>query len=88
MTEAEILEIARDGIVVMIKIGAPIMVLALVVGLVISLIQALTQIQKTTLSFVPKLLVIFGAMVLFLPFMLTTLSEFTQQLMDRIASPL
>jgi flagellar biosynthetic protein FliQ len=88
VTEAEILEIARDGIVVMIKIGAPIMVLALVVGLVISLIQALTQIQETTLSFVPKLLVIFGAMVLFLPFMLTTLSEFTQQLMDRIASPL
>jgi flagellar biosynthesis protein FliQ len=88
VNEAEILEIARDGIVVMIKIGAPIMVLALVVGLAISLVQALTQIQEATLSFVPKLLVIFAAMVLFMPFMLTTLSEFTTQLMDRIASPL
>jgi flagellar biosynthesis protein FliQ len=88
VNEAEILEIARDGIVVMIKIGAPIMVLALVVGLAISLVQALTQIQEATLSFVPKLLVIFAAMVLFMPFMLTTLSEFTTQLMDRVASPL
>ncbi len=87
MSEAEILEIARDGIIVMIKIGAPVMVLALVVGLAISLVQALTQIQEMTLSFVPKLLVIFAALVLFLPFMLTTLADFTQQLMDRIASP-
>ncbi|MBX6320969.1 MAG: flagellar biosynthesis protein FliQ [Rhodospirillaceae bacterium] len=86
MSEAEILEIARDGIIVMIKIGAPVMVLALVVGLAISLVQALTQIQEMTLSFVPKMLVIFAALVLFLPFMLTTLVDFTQQLMDRIAS--
>ena len=88
MNEAEILGIARDGILVMIKMGAPVMMLALVVGLVISLVQALTQIQEMTLSFVPKLLVIFAALVMFFPFMLTTLSEFTLQLMDRIASPL
>jgi flagellar biosynthetic protein FliQ len=88
LSEAEILEIARDGIVVMIKIGGPIMALALVVGLAISLVQALTQIQEMTLSFVPKLLVIFAATVLFMPFMLTTLIDFTQQLMDRIATPL
>ena len=87
MNEAEILELGRDSIMVMIKVGAPVMVLALVVGLAISLVQALTQIQEMTLSFVPKLLVIFGALVLFMPFMLTTLIDFTQQLMDRIGAP-
>jgi flagellar biosynthetic protein FliQ len=88
MNEAEILQIARDGMMVMIKIGMPIMALALIVGLAISLFQALTQIQEQTLAFVPKLLVICAALVLFLPFMLATLIDFTQQLMDRIATPL
>jgi flagellar biosynthetic protein FliQ len=87
LNEAEILELGRDAVVVMIKVGGPIMVLALVVGLAISLVQALTQIQEATLSFVPKVLVIFGSLVLFMPFMLTTLIEFTQQLMDRIGTP-
>ena len=87
MNESEVLELGRDAIMVMIKVGGPVMVLALVVGLVISLIQALTQIQEATLSFVPKVLVIFASLVLFMPFMLTTLIDFTQQLMDRIGSP-
>jgi flagellar biosynthetic protein FliQ len=87
VNEAEILELGRDAIMVMIKVGAPVMVLALVVGLAISLVQALTQIQEMTLSFVPKVLVIFGALVLFMPFMLTTMIDFTQQLMDRIGAP-
>jgi flagellar biosynthetic protein FliQ len=87
VNESEILELGRDAIMVMIKIGAPVMVLALIVGLAISLVQALTQIQEMTLSFVPKVLVIFGALVLFMPFMLTTLIDFTQQLMDRVGTP-
>jgi flagellar biosynthetic protein FliQ len=86
LNEAEILELGRDAIVVMIKIGAPVMVLALVVGLAISLVQALTQIQEMTLSFVPKVLVIFLSLVLFMPFMLTTLMDFTQGLMDRVGT--
>lgn len=85
MSEADILEIAREGIFVMLKIGAPVLLLALVVGLAISLVQALTQVQEMTLSFVPKIIVIFGAFLIFLPFMLSTLSGFTQHLMDRIA---
>ena len=86
MSEADVLEVAREGVVVMMKVGAPVLLLALVVGLVISLVQALTQVQEMTLSFVPKIVVIFVSFLVFLPFMLSTLSEFTQRLMDRIAS--
>jgi len=82
----EVLDIARDAIFVMLKIGAPIMAVALLIGLVISLVQALTQIQEMTLSFVPKLLVMFVSLLLLLPFMISTLSTFTERLADRIVS--
>jgi len=82
----EVLDIARDAIFVMLKIGAPIMMVALIIGLVISLVQALTQIQEMTLSFVPKILVMFVSLLLLLPFMIATLSTFTERLADRIVS--
>lgn len=85
MNEADVLDVARDAIVVTIKVGGPTMVLALIVGLGISLVQALTQIQEMTLTFIPKILVIFVSMLLFMPFMLGTLTDFTERLMDRIA---
>ncbi len=78
------LEIAREGIIVLIKLSAPLMIVALVVGLVISLFQALTQIQEMTLAFVPKILVMFLSLLVFLPFMLSTLTSFTEGLFDRI----
>ncbi len=86
MNEADVLDVAREATIVMLWVGGPTMVLALVVGLVISLFQALTQIQEMTLTFVPKVLVIFGSLLLFMPFMLATLGEFTRQLMDRVAN--
>jgi flagellar biosynthetic protein FliQ len=86
MDTPEVLDIARDAIFVMLKIGAPIMVIALLIGLGISLVQALTQIQEATLSFVPKILVMFVSLILLLPFMIATLSTFTERLADRIAS--
>ena len=85
MNEADVLGIAREAIVVMIQIGAPVMLVALVVGLVVSLVQALTQVQEMTLTFIPKILAIFGSLLLFMPFMLATLSGFTERLMARIA---
>ena len=85
MNEADVLGIAREAIIVMIQIGAPVMLLALVVGLVVSLVQALTQIQEMTLTFIPKILAIFGSLLLFMPFLLATLSSFTERLMARIA---
>ena len=69
MTSGAILDIARDGIVVFLKVGGPLMVIALAVGLIVSLIQALTQIQEQTLVFVPKIVAVFAALLLFLPFM-------------------
>ncbi|HXR85652.1 MAG TPA: flagellar biosynthesis protein FliQ [Stellaceae bacterium] len=86
MTSADALTIAREAIIVALKLGAPAMLLALAVGLAISFFQALTQIQEMTLTFVPKMIVILLSLLLFLPFMLTTLSSFTESLMGRIVS--
>jgi flagellar biosynthesis protein FliQ len=85
MDSADVMEIARESIIVVLKISAPIMIAALVVGLVISLFQALTQIQEMTIAFVPKILVIFAVFLLSMPFMLSTLITFTQQIAGRIA---
>ncbi|UEM04290.1 flagellar biosynthesis protein FliQ [Skermanella rosea] len=84
MNETDVMEVVRESIVVTLKIGGPIMVLTLVVGLVISLFQALTQIQEMTLTFVPKVVLVFGVLLLLMPYMLSTLITFTQQLADRI----
>lgn len=84
MTSADVLEVAREAVIVMLKVGSPVLLLALFVGLIVSLFQALTQMQEMTLTFVPKAIVIFLSLLLFLPFMLATLTAFTQGLMDRI----
>lgn len=86
MGPLEVIEIAREALIVLLKIGAPIMLIALIVGLTISLVQALTQIQEMTLAFVPKILVIFTSIMILLPFMLHTLVVFTEGLFDRIVS--
>ncbi len=84
MTEAEILDIARQAIYTILKLGGPAMVLALIVGVSISVFQALTQIQEQTLTFMPKIIVIFLSMLVLLPFMFETLNAFTHDMVDRI----
>ncbi len=84
MNGTEAIEIGRETIYVMLKVGAPIMLMALVVGLAIALFQALTSIQEMTLTFVPKIIVIFVGVMLLLPFMLTSLTTFSQTLFDRM----
>jgi flagellar biosynthesis protein FliQ len=69
MTGPEVLDVARDSIETLLLVSAPLMLVGLVVGVVISLLQALTQIQESTLVFVPKILAIFIAMLIALPFM-------------------
>jgi flagellar biosynthetic protein FliQ len=69
MTGAETLDIARDAIFTLIIVSAPVMLVGLAVGLAISLLQALTQIQEMTISFVPKILAIFISLLVALPFM-------------------
>ncbi|MEO1018032.1 MAG: flagellar biosynthesis protein FliQ [Pseudomonadota bacterium] len=85
MQASEIIALSQGGVWTMIKIGAPIMIVALITGLVISLLQALTQIQEMTLSFVPKILAIMLTFVLTMPFMLGVLSGYTEDLFARIA---
>ena len=81
MDETAFLEVARGAILVMIKISSPVLLAGLAIGLAISLFQALTQIQETTLTFVPKVMVVFFTLLLALPFMLHTLMDFFQILM-------
>jgi flagellar biosynthetic protein FliQ len=84
MTPEQVLDLVREAIWLMIRIGGPVMLTALVVGLAVSLIQALTQIQEMTLSFVPKVIAMSLALVLALPFMLGELRAFTEELFERI----
>ncbi len=86
MDSGDVLDVAREAIYVVLKTGAPVMLIALLVGLAVALFQALTQIQEMTLAFVPKILVIFVSLILFIPFMLSTLTTFTERLVDRIVS--
>jgi len=85
MDEAALLEIARDAVIVTLKVGAPIMLISLAVGLLISLFQALTQIQEATLTFVPKVVIVFITLLLLAPFMLHALTDFFEQVMARAA---
>lgn len=84
MTEADIIDVAQDAIWVIIKVSAPVMAVALIVGLVVSLFQALTQIQEMTLTFVPKIIAIFFSLLIFLPYMGDTLGSFMQRIAERI----
>ncbi len=84
MEPAEIFAVSSDALYVMILISAPAMLAALLIGLVISLFQALTQIQETTLTFVPKILVVFMTLALSMSFMFNQLSELNTRLHDKI----
>ncbi len=79
-------EIGREAIYVLIAISAPVLLLSLAVGLIISLFQALTQIQETTLTFVPKIIVIYLSMLFFAPYMLSKLQVFMDHIVQRIIS--
>ncbi|GJE75336.1 MULTISPECIES: flagellar biosynthesis protein FliQ [Methylorubrum] len=86
MTGLAILDIARDGIFVFLKVAGPLMLVALVVGLVVSLFQALTQIQEQTLIYVPKIVTVFGVLLLMLPFMGDAMASYMARIAARIAA--
>jgi flagellar biosynthetic protein FliQ len=86
MNEADVLDIARDSMMTMLLVAAPMLLVGLVVGLVISIFQTLTHIQEMTLTFIPKILAVFAALVLFMPWMLREMTEFTQRIMDKIVA--
>jgi flagellar biosynthetic protein FliQ len=86
MSGAEALDLGREAIWLTVMIAAGPMLIGLVVGLAVSLLQTLTQVQEQTLVFVPKILSIFFAVLLFLPIMGGLLGRFTQDLFLRIAA--
>ncbi|WP_024512742.1 flagellar biosynthesis protein FliQ [Bradyrhizobium sp. ARR65] len=84
MTGAETLDVARDAIWTIVIVSAPLMLVGLVIGVIVSLFQALTQIQEQTLVFVPKILAIFATLLLALPFMADHLHSHMMRISSRI----
>jgi flagellar biosynthetic protein FliQ len=77
-------DIANQGVKVALMISSPMLIGALLMGILVSLFQAVTQINEQTLSFIPKILVIVGAMVIFAPWMSDTLITYTKELIISI----
>jgi len=84
MDSLEVIEIGRQALLVFLKVALPLMLISLTVGIIVSLFQALTQIQEMTLTFVPKVVIMFAALILLMPYMLHTLVDFDTELSNRI----
>lgn len=84
MTEGDVGQLLRETMLVVLKLGGPPLLVALAVGLVMSLLQAVTQINEQTLAFAPKAVALGAALLLLGSFMDTTLTDFARVLFDRI----
>ena len=84
MSTEFIVELARNSIMTTLLVSSPMLILALVVGLAISILQAITQIQEMTLTFIPKIVAVAIALIVFLPWMITTVVGYTNQLFSLI----
>jgi flagellar biosynthetic protein FliQ len=84
MTPEMVTEIGRQAIETTLIVSAPILGITLLVGLVVSVLQAMTQLNEATLTFVPKVVAVFAAVVVFLPWMLGVLTSFMTQLFMNI----
>lgn len=86
MNEADIADLIRGGMVVMLKVGGPLLIVGLVVGMFVALVQAVTQMNEASLAFIPKLVAMGVTLVLLGPFMFATLTAYTRLLFDRMVS--
>ena len=84
MDPQQVLTIGRDGLLTLLTVAGPIVLVVLAVGLVVSIFQAATQISEQTLSFVPKLLAAFATLAVAGPWMINTLVEYIQQVLQSI----
>lgn len=84
MTPDMVIKLAEQSIFTIILISAPMLLIALAVGLLVSVFQAMTQIQEQTLAFIPKILAVFIALVVFGPWMLTLLLDYTRDLFQQL----
>lgn len=76
----------REALIVSLKLGGPPLVASLAVGLVVSLLQAVTQINEATLVFLPKLVLVAGVLALLGPFMIASLTDYSHALMDQVVA--
>jgi flagellar biosynthesis protein FliQ len=84
MNSQTVLNLGQSALEVMLLVSGPMLVVALIVGLLVSILQAATQINEMTLSFIPKILGIFATLLLLGPWMLATLVDYTQRLFMNI----
>lgn len=84
MTELEVMDVARDALTTLILTVGPILLVGLGVGLFIAFFQALTQLQEMTLTFVPKIVAVFSALMTLLPYMGRNVSDLMQRISERI----
>lgn len=87
MTPDLVATIGREAMMTLLWVSAPTMLVALIVGLVIALIQALTSIQEVTLTFVPKIILVFAVLLMTMPFMASEMQQLTEDLYSRIIRP-
>jgi flagellar biosynthetic protein FliQ len=85
MSTEAVIRILREGILLVVMISAPPMIVSMLVGLTVSLLQATTQVQEQTLSFVPKLIAVFVTLAIMGPWMLQQAVQFTNALLSAIA---
>lgn len=85
MTVESVVEIANNALYLIIKVSLPVLLVSLVIGLIISIFQTVTSIQEQTLTFVPKIICVFLALMVFGYWMLTQMVEFTTQLWSNFA---
>ncbi|HST73883.1 MAG TPA: flagellar biosynthesis protein FliQ [Acetobacteraceae bacterium] len=86
MADTNIAELMREAMLVVLKLGGPPLLVGLAVGLVVSLLQTITQISESTLAFVPKVLALFATLFLLGPFMLSTLTDYTHRVFDALVA--
>ena len=86
MSPGMITEIIKQAILTIIVVASPVLLISMVIGLVVSIFQATTSIQDQTLTFVPKIIAIFGTLIIFGPWMLDTLMDRTRELLTLIAT--
>jgi len=84
MTEGQVLEVGRQALWVLVQIALPVLIFGMVAGVLVSLFQAVTQIQEVTLTFVPKIAAVVVALIIFGPWMLATMVAFMVQLFSSV----
>lgn len=84
MNQGDVLKLAQDAIRTILMVSAPMLIFSLVIGLIVSIVQAVTQIQEATLAFVPKIIAVLLSLIIFGPWILKVITQFTTNLLTNI----